>query len=188
MFPSQHLLQSKLQGIQAEKHRLAQQKYYWTKKGESITNAIEVERLRNQVSYLEGQLSQKESSQSRIEAQLNERNNMITQLQQQLAVKDANISQLQTLLSQCSNPDVERRLQELSQALSNEIQREQQCIQTISQLNTENASLKIFRDLVIELYTRYPSTLQTFVRELQQPGKQVSSTELNRWVQEQFKT
>lgn len=192
MSQSQDVIQRKLEEIRAEKHRIAQQKYYWNKKGESITNALEVERLRNEVSYLEGQLTEKESSRSQLQIQLTERNSMISQLQQQLASKDANISQLQLLLSKCGNgvsdSDISQRLQELTLALTNEIQRTQVCLQTIRQLQAENTMLRIYRDLVVEIYTRYPQAFEAFVHELQQPGKQVSSPELNAWVQQQFKT
>ena len=74
---------------------------------------------------------------------------MISQLQQQVNEKNTTIIQLQSLLSRCDNQEENKRIQELVSALTSEIQRGQQCLQTINQLNSENAQIKVYRDLLV---------------------------------------
>jgi chromosome segregation ATPase len=139
------------------------------------------------VSYLTGQLSEKDNSRSQVQVTLNEKVNTINQLQQQIAEKNATMIQLQTLFSRCDNEEVSRRIQELSQALTSEIERQQTCLQTINQLNSENTSLKITRDLLVELNNKYPKVLPSFVYEIQQPGNVSAIPEINNWAKEEVK-
>ena len=72
---------------------------------------------------------------------------------------------LRCLLSRCEDNDVSRRIQDLTQTLTNEIQREQSCLQTINQLNSENAQFKVFRDLLVEINNNQQSAKVTsFIR------------------------
>lgn len=186
MSQSQDLVQVMTDEQRAQSHREAQQRYYYRKKAACEFYEDELQRLRNQVSYLNGQLAEKETSKNQLQTQLNEKNTTISQLQQQVADRNTTITQLQGLLSRCSDREEVNRIQELVQALTNEIQRGQTCLQTINQLNSENTLLKIFRDLVIEINEKYPKFLPSFVYSIQQPGVQVSSPEISNWAREQL--
>lgn len=170
----------------AQAHREAQQRYYRRKKSECVFYSQELERLRNQVTYLTGQLTEKDNSRAQLQTQLTERNTLISQLQQQLTERNAANTQLQTLLSRCDNQEESRRVGALVEALTGEIQRGQLCLQTINQLNSEKASLGIYRNLLAELNDRYPKILTSFIHELQQPGNSSSYPEINNWAREQF--
>ena len=177
-------------------------------------NVTSVSHLQDQLSFKDSTISQLESRNSLLQQQilskdtsLNdseriiiEKDHLISQLQSQvehfdssvstlrnqLTEKDASISQLQSRLNGCVSTDVDRRLQDLSQSLANEMERQKSCLQTINQLNSENANLKVFRDLAIELNNKFPKILTSFVNELQQPGNQASSPELKAWASDQI--
>jgi myosin heavy subunit len=152
-----------------------------------------INQLQQQISDKDRTISQLQSQTSQFQQQVSDKDRTIfqlqgqtSQLQQQNSEKDSTISQLQVRLSGCVTVDVDRRLQGMSQALANEMERQRVCLETISQLNSENASLKIFRDLAIELNDKFPKILPSFVNEIQQPGNQVSSPELNIWARDQL--
>jgi chromosome segregation ATPase len=166
-------------------HREAQQRYYRRRKSECEFLSQELERLRNQVSYLTGQLSERDNSKSQVQSQLHERNNLISQLQQQVAERNVAVTQLQTLLSRCDNQEENRRIQELVQALTSEIQRGQQCLQIINQLNSEKEQMRIYKNILVELNDKYPKLLPSFTYELQFPGNAASLPEINNWAREQ---
>ena len=171
---------------------------------EKDSNIAQLQSLVNQnessISQLQQQLSQKDISVSQLQQQVNEcteRNTFmlhtisekdisLSQLRTQLTEKDTTISQLQTRLNNCVSTDVDRRLQDMSQSLANEMERQKSCLQTINQLNSENSNLKIFRDLAIELNNKFPKVLSSFVNEIQQPGNLASSPELNAWARDQI--
>jgi predicted RNase H-like nuclease (RuvC/YqgF family) len=188
MSQTSETIQRKLLEINSEKHRLAQQKYYWNKKGESITNALELKKLRNHVSFLSGQLEEKERTQNRTEQQLQ---TQISQLQQQLNERNTTIIQLQSLLSRSEagdgNQEERGRVQEITQALTNEIQRGQHCLEIINQLRVEKDQLLVFRNLLVELNDKYPKILSSFVYEISQPGNQASLAEINTWAAQEIK-
>jgi TolA-binding protein len=144
-----------------------------------------MERLRNQVNYLTGQLNERDNSRSQLQVTLNERIILITNLQQQLAERNASISQLQTLLSRCDNQEDSRRIGELVQALTTEIQRGQHCLQIINQLNSEISPLRIYKDLLVVLHDKYPKILPSFAFSLQQPDNSSSLPEVQNWAREQ---
>ena len=96
------------------------------------------------------------------------------------------LTQLQSLLSTCGDKEVNDKIKDLTLALTNEIQRQQSCLQTINQLNSENNVLTIFKDLLVELNDKYPKVLSSFVYELQLPGNQASLPEINNWAKEQL--
>ena len=189
MSQTSETVQRKLDEVKAEKHRVAQQKYYWTNKGKSITNLEELERLRNEVSNLTGQLTEKENAKIQLQSQLNEKINQTIQLQQQLLERNTAISQLQILLSKCGSNDETQRpidsIQELVQALTSEIQRGQQCLQIIDKLNSEKEWLEIYKNILVELNNKYPKILKSFVYELQYPGNNASLVEVQDWAREQ---
>lgn len=186
MSQSQNLIQQLTEEDRVQSHREAQQRYYYRRKGQCEFYDQEFQRLNYQVSYLNGQLIEKENSKVQLQSQLNERNNTINQIQQQLNERNVAITQLQTLLSRCDNQEENRRNQELVQTLTNQIQREQTCLQIINQLNSENGQLKIFRDLLIELNDKYPKILPSFIFEVLQTGNQLSSADLKKWAREQL--
>jgi chromosome segregation ATPase len=177
----------------AQAHREAQQRYYRRKKNECEFYSQELERLRNQVSYLTGQLNERDNSRSQLQSQLNEKNNLISQLQQQVSERNVTVTQLQTLLSRCDNQEENRRIGELVQALTGEIQRGQQCLQIINQLNSEKEQLnsekeqmRIYKNILVELNDKYPKLLPSFVYELQFSGNAASLPEINNWAREQL--
>lgn len=181
-------VERRLEEIRVEKHRLAQQKYYWSKKGQSITNQEEIERLREQVNYLTGQLEEKERTRVEIEARLEDRGNVITRLEQQLTERNAEIVQLQGQISRCDNEEVNRRLEELRRALEERIQSEQVCLQTISQLMSENEGLKAYRDMVAELNTRYPRLLPSYIYEMEMTGNRSGNPQIQQWSRSLIQT
>lgn len=185
MNQSPDILQQLTEEQRVQAHREAQQRYYQRRKNECEFYSQELERLRNQVSYLTGQLSERENSKSTLQTQLNERNTLISQLQQQVSEKNTAIVQLQTLLSRCDNQEESRRIGELVQALTGEIQRGQQCLQIINQLNAEKESLRIYKNILVELNNKYPKMLPSFTYELQLPGNGASLAEIQNWAREQ---
>lgn len=161
------------------------------------------------VLQLRNQVTQKDSTISQLQQQISELSNRIilltssdndkdrtisqyesqtSQLQQQVSEKNSTISQLQARLSGCVTVDVDLHLQEMSQALANEMQRQQLCLQTINQLNSESSSLKFYYNLVLDLANRYPRLLPSFVYDSQQPGSQSPLPDVNNWTREQLST
>jgi hypothetical protein len=92
---------------------------------------------------------------------------------------------LRCLLSRCDNQHDSRRIGELVQALTAEIQRGQHCLQIINQLNSEISTLRLFKDLVVVLHDKYPKILPSFAYALQQPGNSSSLPEVQNWAREQ---
>lgn len=144
---------------------------------------------------MNGQLIEKENSKNQLQSQLNDRNNRINQLEQQLNERNVAITQLQTLLSRCDSlvsPGQEEtrrpinRIGELVQALTNEIQRGQHCLQIINQLNSEKAALEIYKNILVELNDKYPKVLPSFVYEIQQPDNAASLQEISNWARDQL--
>jgi chromosome segregation ATPase len=108
-----------------------------------------------------------------------------SQLRNQNVEKDIFINQLQTRLNNCVTTDVDKRLQEVTRVLEDKVQQEQLCLQTINKLNSENSSLKIFRDLVADINSRYPKILTSYISEIQKPNHQSQYPEINKWAQQQ---
>ena len=151
-----------------------------------------ISQLQEQTSQLQQQVSEKDrtifqlqSQTSQLQQQNSEKDSTISQLQLLNSQKDSTISQLHIQLNGCVTVDVDSRLQEMSQALANEMERQRLCLQTINQLNSENSSLKVFRDIISELNSKYPKILPSFVSEILQPGNQSPYPEINTWAREQ---
>lgn len=132
------------------------------------------------------QLTQKDQIITQLQLQISELTNRITSLTSTNTEKDQTIAQLQSRLNNCVTTDVDRRLLELNTALENNIQREQLCLSTINQLNFDNSSLKIYRDIITDLNNKYPKLLTSFVSEIQRPGNESSHPEINSWARDQM--
>jgi chromosome segregation ATPase len=154
---------------------------------------IQNSQFETSISQLQLQNSEKDLTISQLQLQNSEKDLTISQLQSQTSQNDSTIfqlqsqnSQLHSQLSGCVTTDVDRRLQELSQTLNNKIQQEQLCLQTISQLTSDNSGLKIFSDILSDINSKYPKFLPSFVTEIQQPGNHSSYPEIDTWSREQL--
>ena len=144
---------------------------------------VELSNLRNSIPQLESRYQQEIGELSQNNNQLNQEVNELRTLNNN---KDQTITQLEIRLSGCVTEDIVRRLQELSNSLNDKTQQAQLCLQSISQLTSENSNLKSYRDIVSDLNSKYPKILASFISELQQPGNQSFHPEINNWAREQL--
>ncbi len=177
-------LESQVSNFQSSLYQVQQQN---SEKDQTISQLQRNVSDSNQtVSQLQQQNSEKDQTITELQNQTSQFESFISQLQLQNSQKDSTITQLQSQLSNCVTTDVDRRLQEMSQTLENKNQQEQLCLQTINQLNSENSNLKVFRDIISELNSKYPKFLPSFVYEIQQPGNESAYQEIDNWSREQL--
>lgn len=153
--------------------------------------------LRNQILFLCTQRDEQKTAQAQLQItneQLNieieEHRRTISQLREEVSTCRDDIREKDQALSSCHGDIREKDLAilHLRDELSVSTSQLQEIVHTLSQLNLENNNLKIYRDLVIELNSKYPKLLPSFVYEIQQPDNPASSPEVNTWARSQVES